>query len=566
MKVELLGSLNLERVKGVIAEALEIKLENYDELVESIKNVDDLINCYEEQYEKTDDNDSKKSELFNCIQGYTYRRLELQQHLDEYNKVDELAKEISDIEKERGTEIVAAAARLSRAAGDVFDIVGLSESKTFEQNLKLVERVLGMGHDSISDHDYCVFAIKDVSPVIEQILIEERIVSFTIKSRREADFSNAGFYVPDFHDEKGNIIPNNEQVKKEYIDHMESLFKTYSDLKGMGMKQEDARFVLPYSFHSNIIMGMDAHCVKDLIIKLTKTKYANITEVREFGERLYEIVKEQKPYLVPLIEAAETKTEDPVDKLVMPKGTIKKSNLTKPVMINHSDGVDGVDRSICLAAIMRRTGYSLEDARIMLDDNIAEDPKYMETLIRTIVFKGDGEELKQVAFQFQIPLSYAILTHLARHRTHHLLTQGFVPNPDLTRYIVPPRITSEQEDIYHNSFKENKKMYDKFKNEYNIRPEDLVYFTMAGVMTNSISSMDGKTVRHILEKRECTKAQWETQRMANGIHKEIAKLPGAEIFSSILGATCTTLGLCFEGKECCGKVYSLSNCQMPPRQ
>ena len=72
-----------------------------------------------------------------------------------------------------------------------------------------------MGHDSISDHDYCVFAIKDVSPIVEQTIIEERFASFTIKSRREADFSQVGFYVPDFHDENGNILPNNEKLKEE---------------------------------------------------------------------------------------------------------------------------------------------------------------------------------------------------------------------------------------------------------------------------------------------------------------------------------------------------------------
>ena len=101
--------------------------------------------------------------------------------------------EIKKVEISRKSEIVSSAGRLSRAVGTVLDIIGLSESKTLEQNVNFASRVIGMGHASISDHDYCVFAIKDVSPIVEQTIIEERFASFTIKSRREVDFSQVGY-------------------------------------------------------------------------------------------------------------------------------------------------------------------------------------------------------------------------------------------------------------------------------------------------------------------------------------------------------------------------------------
>lgn len=56
-------------------------------------------------------------------------------------------------------------------------------------------------------------------------------------------------------------------------------------------KLEDARFILPYCYYSNIMMGIDAHTLKDMIIKFTKTKYAKIEELRLFGERLKEIAR-----------------------------------------------------------------------------------------------------------------------------------------------------------------------------------------------------------------------------------------------------------------------------------
>ena len=45
------------------------------------------------------------------------------------------------------------------------------------------------------------------------------------------------------------------------------------------------------------------------------------------------------------------------------------------------------------------------------------------------------------------------------------------------------------------------------------------------------------------------------------MHKEIDKLPDAEAFSSVLGPTCDTQGICNEGKESCGKVKRLEKHQ-----
>ena len=227
--------------------------------------------------------------------------------------LEELVEVLRKNELERRIEVVSTAGRLSRNPGTVFDVLGLSENKTIEQNLSFIRRVVTMGHDSITDHDYCVFAIKDVSPVIEQTIIAERLSSFTIKSRREVDFSKVGYYIPDFHDKAGNVLKNNEDIKKEYQEHESSLFAAYEQLVEKGIPLEDARFILPYSYYSNIIMGVDAHTLKDMIIKYTKTKYSKISELREFGERLYEIAKEKVPYIISEIDKVSVKEEDSVD-------------------------------------------------------------------------------------------------------------------------------------------------------------------------------------------------------------------------------------------------------------
>lgn len=477
-----------------------------------------------------------------------------------------LLQEIKNIEISRKAEIVSSAGRLSRAAGTVFDILNLSESKTLEQNTSFANRVIGMGHSSISDHDYCVFALKDVSPVVEQTIIEERFSSFTIKSRREVDFSQVGFYTPDFHDKLGNIHPNNNKIKEIYKAHMQSLFNSYKELIDLSIPKEDARFVLPYCYHSNIIMGVDAHTLKDLIIRLTKSKDANIQELRELGENLYNIAKESMPYLIAEIDKEEIKEKDPVDEYLEQKLLRKPYEVSKEVtLINHSD--KNIDDTILISAIMRRYQYQEDEARKIYEQACAIDPNFKQELMRKIAYESDANELTQVNFQFSIPLSLAILTHLTRHRTHHIMPPDFVPNIDLAQYKTPPSIKKNElaKEIFDNVFESNIQKYNEFSSLYGIREEDLVYFSLSGNTVNTITNMDGKTVKHILGLRECTKSQWETRQMANGIHKAIKELDGTKTFETILGPTCITQGICNEGKECCGKVYSLKNNKMPPK-
>lgn len=466
--------------------------------------------------------------------------------------------EIHALEIERRTNIVATAGRLSRFAGTVFEILETIEGRDFEKNVDFAERVIGMGHDSITDHDYCVFAIQDVSPVIEQTIIEERFSSFTIKSRREVDFSKVGFYVPDMHDEEGNILPNNESLKEKYRNYMQTLFDKYAIFTKKGINKEDARFVLPYCYNSNIIMGVDAHTLKDMIIKFTKTKYSKIQELREFGERLYEIAQENVKYIIPEIDKVPVNLTDPVDEyLGNVIGENKYEVLDAPKLLTASANIDD---TILISSIMRRYQFSKEKATQIYNELVESIPNFKEELMKKIALEGDKLELSQVSFEFQIPLSFAVLTHLTRHRTHHIMVPDFAPIVDLFQYKVPPKIASNPElkELFDDIYTYNKIMYDSFKSA-GVRDEDLVYFTLSGNTVNVVTNLDGRTIEHILGLRECSKAQWETQAMARGIHKEIDTIAGAEIYSSILGSTCMTQGYCKEGTESCGKINAILN-------
>ena len=450
---------------------------------------------------------------------------------------------------EERIKVVATAGKLSRFPGTVTEVYDSCEDVA--KNQRFIERVIGMGHESITDHDYLVFAIEDVSPIVEQILIEERFSSFTIKSRREVDFSNAGYYVPEFRDNNHQVLANNKELQKMYMEHMKFLFNSYSELLELGIKKEDARFVLPYSFNSNIIMGIDAHVFKNLIVRLTKGKESNIAELRELGEKLYEIMEQYVPYLKNIIDKAEVPNKDLVGELL--DDYIDNSTYEILGNVELLSASNDVDKQILLSALMRVYGFDYNKALAYYEKVLANDLELQKELMKKILVNGK-DELKQVNFRFQVPISLAVLTHITRHRTHDLMVPDFVPVRDLTKYKTPASVSAKAKEKYDEIYRINQEMYEKFKNA-GVCDEDLIYFYLAGNMLNIVTNMDGATLSHIARLRICTKAQWEIRGILTQMRELVKEV--APVYATILGPDCEVFRECHEGKESCGKIKVL---------
>ena len=116
--------------------------------------------------------------------------------------------------------------------------------------------------------------------------MEIDLLLFTIKSRREVDFRTAGFYIPEFRNKDLNTHPKNEELKQKYISHMKYLFNTYGDLVDNGIDVEDARFILPYSFHSNIIMGLNARELEKMVTSFLYGPLSKISELKRIWRKI----------------------------------------------------------------------------------------------------------------------------------------------------------------------------------------------------------------------------------------------------------------------------------------
>ena len=388
----------------------------------------------------------------------------------------------SDIKKR--VQVVASSGNLSRANGTVTEVI--KKNSSYESNLKLARIVVGYGHKSISEHDYLVFAIENVTPIVEQILISYRLTSFTIKSRRNVDFRNVGFYVPIFMDKDSNVLSNNKKLQNKYKKYMKDLFLKYGNLVDKKLPIEDARYILPYSYYSNIIMGCDANELLKITSDMLYGKISRISEVNELGKKFAMIIKENVPYLYKALENENMdcyldKFSYLDDEFKLSSSLVKESRL-----VNYTNNSDEI---VLSSILINRYQMDYNTSRKIID---GMDKDLKLKLMDSLKNSKNNRELEQVIFSFETSISLAVLTHITRHRMHSLLIPDFVPLWNLDNYVIPNSL-KEYESKYREIFANNKKIVDEFKS-YGVRDEDLVYFYLSGNSCNIFTTMNARSL------------------------------------------------------------------------
>ncbi|MEG2702372.1 MAG: FAD-dependent thymidylate synthase, partial [Clostridia bacterium] len=90
--------------------------------------------------------------------------------------------------------LIALGARLCYAGGDVDKLLQLVSEKDQQAFL---EKVMGMGHESVLEHASFTFLAEGVSRVLLAQLTRHRIASFSVQSQRYVSYENGfGYIVP----------------------------------------------------------------------------------------------------------------------------------------------------------------------------------------------------------------------------------------------------------------------------------------------------------------------------------------------------------------------------------
>ena len=152
-------------------------------------------------------------------------------------------------------EIVALGARLCYAQAD---IESLRERVEAADQQKYVERVMGRGHLSVTEHASFTFAVEGVSRALLAQLTRHRIASFSVQSQRYVSMADGFDYVI-----PPSISALGEAEEREFIRQMETMHAWYrgwqEKLGGSGeAANQDARFVLPNAAATRLLVTMNA--------------------------------------------------------------------------------------------------------------------------------------------------------------------------------------------------------------------------------------------------------------------------------------------------------------------
>ncbi len=420
----------------------------------------------------------------------------------------------------KSIDVAAASGRISTKNGSALSIFNSSENNS--NNLNLIKKVLSSGHKSLIEHITFNIAFNNVSAFVEQFIIEYRLASFTVQSRRYVDFRDVGFFIDE-------SLP--DIIKIQYENNMVRLFNDYTELVELGIPKEDARFVLPYCFFSNFYCTCNARELVHIICDMLYGKGRDFKELSKIGNSL----KQQFDEIIPdVIEQESKKYKDSRNSW---------SDFDFQQIYTPTVGQQQVD-------IISKNSFTLEDI-IKHSDYFTNYPQKIENIFAN---SSDKRYLELITYCFKIKnLSLSALTHLARHRMQTLIVPNIANAVHHNKYVLPKTIKENDSalKIYSEAFKRNCCCVNKLIS-LGLPIHSTVYFALSGNTIDVISSMNARELFHYINLRSCHRAQWEIRDLTISM-LNLLRSDDFDLFINF-GPSCYTNGICPEGKMSCGQI------------
>lgn len=176
-------------------------------------------------------------------------------------------------------------------AGRIIETAGRTSYLSFNKQGKDTEKafirmLIKKGHFSVLEHAYASFKISGVSRSFTHQLVRHRLCSYTQQSQRYVNEHNFNYIEPD-------AIKNNKEAHSLFIDFMNRAKEVYAQLQKLGIKNEDARFVLPNAVESEIVITANFREWRH-IVKLRGSPDAQ-WEIRRVSMEILKILKKHAP-------------------------------------------------------------------------------------------------------------------------------------------------------------------------------------------------------------------------------------------------------------------------------
>lgn len=426
--------------------------------------------------------------------------------------------------------VTASAARMSTQEGTALEIY--AKSGDHDRDLGLIGKVLASGHKSVIEHQTFSVALNDVSVLAEQFIIEFRLASYTVKSRRYVDFSQAGYVVPE---------SLNGGLRECYCAQMERLFEDYSNLLKRGIPKEDARFLFPYALRSNFFMTVNARELIHMICSMLAGRGANFEELRQLGGQL----KAQFDEIYPgVIDKELTRYRAPAAER-MPSEILAGRDVRGGAALLSAPQ----DAREILETAMAFSGrFEPQDGRCLCAKNMA-----------LLCADSRPRELEALHYTFRVSnISLACLTHFTRHRMLSLQIPKVLRALCGGQYVLPESVHQdpEAERVYRAAFQRQAEAARQATAE-GAPPEILSYYAMSGHVLDILLTANARELLHLAKLRTCNRAQWEIRGVAREMLLRLNE-HAPEIFSGF-GPSCAVTGRCPEGRMSCGRPVRIEN-------
>ncbi len=436
-----------------------------------------------------------------------------------------------------GEKLPAASGRISTQPGTALEILELS--KDVEKNANLISKVTRSGHTSTVEHTVFNLAFQNVSVLVEQFVIEFRLASFTVKSRRYVDFAKLGYYIPHF---------ESKAVQDKYVQHMDYLYKEYEAFIDAGIPKEDARFLLPYSLYSNFYCTLNARELINMLYAMIYGRGSNFNEIKVLGESLLEQAKTLTPGIFTDFENRRPNRQD------IPKFDYKvnKELIAEQAPVELLSYTPDASKAIARFALIE--ACNMPTAQI---ENIIADENECAKIIKTVISSKRQRALEAATFTFRINnVSLSCLTHFARHRMQSI----GIPSLTLTdrkRHILPQTIACKNDlkDRYCEAFRKTSELYDELK-QLGISEELCAYVQLSGNTVDIVTTINARELLLFMKLRSCTRAQWEIRDFAIDMLKQLRNAD--KTVFDFYGPSCF-VDRCTEGPMTCGKAAEMKD-------
>jgi len=162
-----------------------------------------------------------------------------------------------------------------------------STSRTGPDSKKnFIRKIIENGHHSVLEHASATFKITGVSRSFTHQFVRHRLCAFSQRSQRYVNEKSFSFVEPE-------SIRIKTEAHKLFEGFMAKAKNTYRKLQELGIKNEDARFVLPNAVHSEIVISANFRELRHIFC-VRCDRHAQ-WEIREVALQMLCIMKKEAP-------------------------------------------------------------------------------------------------------------------------------------------------------------------------------------------------------------------------------------------------------------------------------